>query len=89
MYVNQRGQGMYHYLTGAASWLLLTVLNEMYGIKGQLGALKLQPKLLATQFTNGMASASARMVIINVLIIAGIIEQLSDVYFHANNSGVR
>lgn len=57
-YVNQRGQGMYHYLTGAASWLLLTVLNEMYGIKGELGALKLQPKLLATQFTNGMASAT-------------------------------
>ena len=57
-YVNQRGQGMYHYLTGAASWLLLTVLNEMYGIKGELGALKLAPKLLAEQFANGMASAT-------------------------------
>lgn len=57
-YVNQRGQGMYHYLTGSASWLLLTVLNEMYGIKGELGALRLQPKLLAKQFSNGMASAS-------------------------------
>lgn len=57
-YVNQRGQGMYHYLTGAASWLLLTVLNEMYGIKGELGALKLAPKLLAEQFSNGMAGAT-------------------------------
>lgn len=57
-YVNQRGQGMYHYLTGAASWLLLTVLNEMYGIKGELGALKLAPKLLAEQFSNGKASAT-------------------------------
>lgn len=57
-YVNQRGQGMYHYLTGAASWLLLTVLNEMYGIKGELGALKLAPKLLAEQFSKGMASAT-------------------------------
>ena len=57
-YVNQRGQGMYHYLTGAASWLLLTVLNEMYGIKGELGALKLSPKLLAEQFSKGMASAT-------------------------------
>lgn len=57
-YVNQRGQGMYHYLTGAASWLLLTVLNEMYGIKGELGALKLAPKLLDEQFSNGMASAT-------------------------------
>ena len=57
-YVTQRGQGMYHYLTGAASWLLLTVLNEMYGIKGELGALKLAPKLLAEQFSNGMAGAT-------------------------------
>lgn len=57
-YVNQRGRGMYHYLTGAASWLLLTVLNEMYGVKGELGALKLKPQLLAEQFANGMASAS-------------------------------
>ena len=33
-YVSQRGRGMYHhYLTGAASWMLITVLNEMYGVK--------------------------------------------------------
>lgn len=57
-YVSQRGRGMYHYLTGSASWLLLTVLNEMYGVKGELGALKLKPQLLAEQFTNGMASVS-------------------------------
>lgn len=57
-YVNQRGRGMYHYLTGAASWMLLTVLNQMYGIQGELGALKLKPQLLANQFANGMASAT-------------------------------
>lgn len=57
-YVNQRGQGMYHYLTGSASWLLLTVLNEMYGIKGELGDLKLQPKLLKEQFKDNKAGAS-------------------------------
>lgn len=56
-YVNQRGRGMYHYLTGAASWMLLTVLNEMYGIKGELGNLKLKPQLLAKQFAHGEASA--------------------------------
>lgn len=67
-YVNQRGQGMYHYLTGAASWLLLTVLNEMYGIKGELGALKLQPKLLAEQFTGGMASATCMFRGVNVTV---------------------
>lgn len=57
-YISQRGRGMYHYLTGAASWMLLTVLNEMYGIKGEIGALKFEPKLLAKQFENGEASAS-------------------------------
>ena len=67
-YVNQRGQGMYHYLTGSASWLLLTVLNEMYGIKGELGALKLQPKLLSQQFTGGMAGASCRFRGVNITV---------------------
>lgn len=55
-YVSERGRGMYHYLTGAASWMLLTVLNEMYGAKGEYGALTLEPKLLAEQFANGEAS---------------------------------
>lgn len=67
-YVNQRGQGMYHYLTGSASWLLLTVLNEMYGIKGELGALKLQPKLLSEQFTGGMAGASCMFRGVNITV---------------------
>ena len=57
-YVSQRGRGMYHYLTGAASWMLLTVLNEMYGVKGKYGALKLKPQLLKEQFENGKASAT-------------------------------
>ena len=57
-YVSQRGRGMYHYLTGAASWMLLTVLNEMYGVKGEYGALKLEPQLLKEQFENGKASAT-------------------------------
>ncbi len=56
-YVNSSGRGMYHYLTGAASWLLLTVLNEMFGIKGVRGDLVLEPKLLECQFVDGIASA--------------------------------
>ncbi len=67
-YVNQRGRGMYHYLTGAASWLLLTVLNEMYGVKGSLGALKFEPKLLKEQFENKMASAQCMFRGINVTV---------------------
>ena len=57
-YINERGRGMYQYLTGAASWLLLTVLNEVYGVKGFLGDLMLEPKLVKAQFdNNNVASA--------------------------------
>lgn len=49
-YIGSNGRGLYHYLTGAASWLLLTVLTEMYGVKGYYGNLKLEPKLTLEQF---------------------------------------
>lgn len=55
-YFNGKGRGMYSYLTGAASWLVLTVLTQMYGIRGRKGNLNLQPKLLGSQFgENGEA----------------------------------
>lgn len=58
-YFNDRGRGMYHYLTGAASWYLMTMLTEMYGIRGCYGDLVLEPKLLAEQFDeNGEAAAN-------------------------------
>ena len=49
-YVDPQGRGMYHYLTGSASWLLLTCLTEVFGIKGRLGDLVLAPRLVAGQF---------------------------------------
>lgn len=49
-YFNGRGRGMYHYLTGAASWLMMTVVQQMFGVRGERGSLHLQPKLLAEQF---------------------------------------
>jgi len=49
-YINQKGRGMYHYLTGSASWLILTVLSEMFGVKGEMGDLAFNPKLLEKQF---------------------------------------
>lgn len=49
-YFNEDGRGMYHYLTGAASWLMLTVITEMYGVKGVLGDLYFEPKLMREQF---------------------------------------
>ena len=41
---------MYHYLTGAASWYLLTMITEVFGVRGDAGDLILYPKLLAEQF---------------------------------------
>ncbi|MBO5303324.1 MAG: cellobiose phosphorylase [Lachnospiraceae bacterium] len=49
-YFNAKGRGLYHYLTGAASWYMLTVITEMFGVRGEFGDLKIEPKLLAEQF---------------------------------------
>lgn len=45
-YFSDRGRGMYPYLTGSASWLLLTMVTEICGVKGVYGDLTLQPKLV-------------------------------------------
>ncbi len=56
-YFDPKGRGVYHYLTGAASWLMLTVLTEMFGIKGSYGDMVFEPKLLPSQFdADGKAS---------------------------------
>lgn len=58
-YFDPKGRGVYHYLTGAASWLILTVLTEMFGIKGEFGDMKFEPKLLESQFdSQGQAGVS-------------------------------
>jgi cellobiose phosphorylase len=49
-YVEPGGRGMYPYLTGSASWYFLTMLSEVLGIKGRLGDLVLEPKLMPEQF---------------------------------------
>lgn len=49
-YIGENGRGLYHYLTGAASWLLLTVLTQMFGVKGDFGNLQIEPKLMLEQF---------------------------------------
>lgn len=49
-YFNAKGRGMYHYLTGAASWYMMTVVSEMFGVKGNFGNLCFEPKLLREQF---------------------------------------
>ena len=56
-YFRADGRGMYHYLTGAASWYMMTMITEAFGVRGEAGDLILYPKLLAEQFdANGKAS---------------------------------
>lgn len=56
-YFRADGRGMYHYLTGAASWYLLTMITEVFGVRGSAGDLLFYPKLLAEQFDeDGIAS---------------------------------
>lgn len=49
-YFRSDGRGMYQYLTGAASWYMMTMITEVFGIHGEAGDLALYPKLLADQF---------------------------------------
>ena len=49
-YFRADGRGMYQYLTGAASWFMMTMITEVFGIRGEAGDLILHPKLLACQF---------------------------------------
>ena len=49
-YMDSQGRGMYHYLTGSASWFVLTMVTQVFGIKGDVGDLVLEPQLVAEQF---------------------------------------
>ena len=58
-YFDPKGRGVYHYLTGAASWLMLTVLTEIFGVKGNFGGMKFEPQLPDDLFSaDGTAGVS-------------------------------
>lgn len=58
-YFRADGRGMYHYLTGAASWFMMTMLTQVYGVRGSAGDLVLDPQLTAEQFDqSGIASVT-------------------------------
>ena len=58
-YFNSEGRGLYSYLTGAASWYLMTMIIEAFGVRGSAGDLHIEPKLVSEQFDeNGNASIS-------------------------------
>lgn len=49
-YFDSEGRGMYHYLTGSASWMVLTQLTKVFGVCGHYGDLLLAPHLVREQF---------------------------------------
>lgn len=55
-YFNDRGVGMYPYLTGSASWLILVLRKEVFGIQLEQGVLSLKPQLTQDDFIDGKAS---------------------------------
>ncbi len=56
-YFDSEGRGMYHYLTGSASWLVLTQLTQAFGVRGAGGNLLLSPQLVKEEFNSkGIAS---------------------------------
>jgi cellobiose phosphorylase len=44
------GRGGYSYLTGSATWLVLGMLTQVFGCRGEAGDLRIEPKLVAQQF---------------------------------------
>jgi cellobiose phosphorylase len=52
-YFDIKGRGVYPYLTGSASWVILTMVDDVFGIKGRYGDLYLAPKLLKNDFKDG------------------------------------
>ena len=49
-YFDSDGRGLYAYLTGAASWYMLTMITEAFGVRGEIGNLVIAPALMAEQF---------------------------------------
>jgi len=49
-YFNAEGRGMYSYLTGSASWFVLAMVTQGFGVRGSYGDLLIEPKLSKEQF---------------------------------------
>ena len=55
-YFDEKGIGMYPYLTGSASWFLKLLRDQVFGLSFHLGILTFKPKLTKEDFINGIAS---------------------------------
>ena len=43
-YIGPDGKGLYHYLTGSASWVIFTILTQVFGLRGKWGDLHIDPQ---------------------------------------------
>ncbi|MBU1923113.1 MAG: cellobiose phosphorylase [Candidatus Omnitrophica bacterium] len=60
-YFNLEGRGMYSYLTGSASWFILTILTQVFGVRGQDGDLIIEPKLSTEHFCKSSSISIERI----------------------------
>ena len=67
-YFNLKGNGLYSYLTGSASWFVFTLLTQGFGVRGELGDLIINPKLTKDIFNNDTVSVSFRFADKNIKI---------------------
>jgi cellobiose phosphorylase len=44
-YLDPEGRGMYPYLTGSASWYMLTLITQIFGLRGIQGDLYIKPEI--------------------------------------------
>lgn len=56
-YFDDRGQGMYPYLTGSGSWWMLTLQTQIFGVRGINGDISFNPQLSHCHFNkDGIAA---------------------------------
>lgn len=71
-YFNLEGRGMYTYLTGAASWFVLTMLTQVFGVRGYRGDLVIEPKLCLKHFkgsgSSGTVSIARRFALARIIV---------------------
>ena len=62
---------MYPYLTGSASWLILTMIDEVFGININKNELILTPKLTIDEFKDNKAAIKTKILgkVINITYI--------------------
>ncbi len=60
-YFNSEGRGMYSYLTGSASWFILTYTTQAFGVRGENGNLLIEPKLTIEQFKDNSTISITRV----------------------------